>query len=75
MMISFSGTQFPKLPIRVAVFFYVRYGDSYLDSEEIMKAERGVNLDHYYAKPLGYQVPSFDSLSRGVVEIKTDLSI
>ncbi len=45
MMISFSGAQFPKEVILFAVFFYVRYGVSYRDVEEIME-ERGVNVDH-----------------------------
>jgi putative transposase len=45
MMISFSGAQFPKEVILFAVFFYVRYGVSYRDVDEIME-ERGVNVDH-----------------------------
>ena len=44
-MISFSGCHFPKEAILYAVFFYVRYGVSYRDLEEIM-AERGVDVDH-----------------------------
>ena len=44
-MISFSGTQFPKDVILYAVFFYVRYGVSYRDVEEIF-AERNVKVDH-----------------------------
>jgi putative transposase len=44
-MISFSGTQFPKDVILYAVFFYVRYGVSYRDMEEIF-AERNVKVDH-----------------------------
>ena len=44
-MISFKGTHFPKDVILYAVFFYVRYGVSYRDLEEIME-ERGVNIDH-----------------------------
>jgi putative transposase len=44
-MISFSGTQFPKDVILYAVFFYVRYGVSYRDVEEIF-AGRNVNVDH-----------------------------
>ena len=44
-MISFKGTHFPKDIILYAVFFYVRYGVSYRDLEEIM-AERGVKVDH-----------------------------
>ncbi|WP_298854574.1 IS6 family transposase [uncultured Ruegeria sp.] len=44
-MISFKGAQYPKDVILFAVFFYVRYGVSYRDLEEIMR-ERGVSVDH-----------------------------
>ena len=44
-MISFKGAHFPKDVILYAVFFYVRYGVSYRDLEEIME-ERDVNVDH-----------------------------
>ncbi|WP_298854136.1 IS6 family transposase [uncultured Ruegeria sp.] len=44
-MISFKGAQYPKDVILFAVFFYIRYGVSYRDLEEIM-AERGVSVDH-----------------------------
>ena len=43
--IHFKGNHFPKSLILYAVFFYVRYGVSYRDLEEIM-AERGVEIDH-----------------------------
>lgn len=45
MTISFKGAHFPKDVILFAVFFYVRYGVSYRDLEEIMH-ERGVAVDH-----------------------------
>ena len=45
MTIDFKGNHFPKSVILYAVFFYVRYGVSYRDLEEIM-AERGVEIDH-----------------------------
>ena len=45
MTIDFKGHQYPKSVILHAVFFYVRYGVSYRDLEEIM-AERGVEVDH-----------------------------
>ena len=45
MTIEFKGNHFPKSVILYAVFFYVRYGVSYRDLEEIM-AERGVEIDH-----------------------------
>ncbi len=45
MAISFKGVHFPKDVILFAVFFYVRYGVSYRDLEEIL-AERGVTVDH-----------------------------
>jgi putative transposase len=44
-MISFKGAHFPKEIILYAVFFYIRYGVSYRDLEEIME-ERGVKVDH-----------------------------
>jgi len=44
-MISVKGAHFPKDVILYAVFFYVRYGISYRDPEEIME-ERGVKIDH-----------------------------
>jgi transposase-like protein len=43
-MISFKSAHFPKDVILYPVFFYVRYGASYRDLEEIME-ERGV-IDH-----------------------------
>ncbi len=42
---SFKGAHFPRDIILHAVFFYLRYGVSYRDLEEIM-AERGVSVDH-----------------------------
>ena len=45
MTIDFKGLQYPKSVILYAVFFYLRYGVSYRDLEEIM-AERGVKVDH-----------------------------
>ena len=45
MIIDFKGSHYPKPVIVYAVFFYVRYGVSYRDLEEIM-AERGVEIDH-----------------------------
>jgi putative transposase len=44
-LISFKGAHYPKSVILYAVYFYVRYGVSYRDLEEIM-AERGVAVDH-----------------------------
>ncbi len=41
----FKGSHYPRSVILYAVFFYVRYGVSYRDLEEIM-AERGVEVDH-----------------------------
>ncbi|WP_372574774.1 IS6 family transposase [Ruegeria jejuensis] len=44
-MIEFKGAHFPQSVILFAVYFYVRYGVSYRDLEEIM-GERGVSVDH-----------------------------
>ena len=43
-MIDSKGNQFPKSVILYTVFFYVRYGVSYRDLEEIM-AKLGVDID------------------------------
>ena len=45
MTVDFKGSHYPKSVILYAVFFYVRYGVSYRDLEEIM-AERGAEIDH-----------------------------
>lgn len=45
MTIFFKDAHFPKDVILHAVFFYMRYGVSYRDLEEIM-ADGGVDLDH-----------------------------
>ena len=44
-MIDFKGVHYPREVILYSVFFYVRYGVSYRDLEEIM-AQRGVSVDH-----------------------------
>lgn len=44
-MISFKGCHFPKSIILHAMYFYLRYGVSYRDLEEIL-AERGIVVDH-----------------------------
>jgi putative transposase len=44
-MINIKGMHYPKDIILFAVFFYVRYGVSYRDLEDIMQG-RGVNVDH-----------------------------
>ena len=50
MSVSFKGAHFPKDVILHAVFFYLRYGVSCRDLEEIM-AERGVTVDHATFNP------------------------
>ena len=42
---AFAGFRFPREVISVAVRWYLRYGLSYRDVEELL-AERGVNVDH-----------------------------
>ena len=42
---SFAGFRFPKEVILLAVRWYLRYGLSYRDIEELL-AERGVDVDH-----------------------------
>ena len=41
----FAGFRFPREVISVAVRWYLRYGLSYRDVEELL-AERGVTVDH-----------------------------
>jgi len=60
-MISFKGAHFPKDIILYAVFFYVRYGVSYRDLEEIME-ERGVKVDH-------------STLNRWVIQYSSSLAL
>jgi transposase-like protein len=42
---SFAGYRFPPDVILLAVRWYLRYGLSYRDVEELL-AERGVEVDH-----------------------------
>jgi transposase, IS6 family len=42
---SFAGFRFPREVITVVVRWYLRYGLSYRDVEELL-AERGVGVDH-----------------------------
>lgn len=44
-MISFRGAHYPKDVILYAVYFYLRYGLSYRDLEEILEA-RGIEVGH-----------------------------
>lgn len=44
-MVRFKGAHYPKPVILYVVYFYVRYGVSYRDLEDIV-AERGVAVDH-----------------------------
>ncbi len=43
---AFAGFRFPREVISVAVRWYLRYGLSYRDVEELL-AERGVDVDHF----------------------------
>jgi len=42
---AFAGFRFPREVISVAVRWYLRYGLSYRDVEELL-TERGVDVDH-----------------------------
>ena len=48
---GFAGFRFPPEVILVAVRWYLRYGLSYRDVEELL-AERGITVDH--VKPYSY---------------------
>jgi transposase-like protein len=41
----FAGFRFPREVIAIAVRWYLRYGLSYRDVEELL-AERGITVDH-----------------------------
>ena len=43
--LSFAGFRFPPEVITIAVRWYLRYGLSYRDVEELL-AERGIEVDH-----------------------------
>lgn len=45
MSVDFKGIHFPKSVVLYAVWFYIRYGVSYRDLEDIMR-DRGVDVDH-----------------------------
>lgn len=42
---NFTGFRFPRDVVSIAVRWYLRYGPSYRDVEELL-AERGVTVDH-----------------------------
>jgi hypothetical protein len=48
----FAGFRFPRGVIAVAVRWYLLYGLSYRDVEELL-AERGVTVDHVTIYPVG----------------------
>jgi transposase-like protein len=50
-----AGYRFPREVIAVAVRWYLRYGLSYRDVEELL-AERGVTVDHVTGVPVGTDV-------------------
>ncbi len=51
----FAGFRFPPAVIVLAVRWYLRFGLSYRDLEELL-AERGVEVDHVTPVPLGATV-------------------
>ena len=51
-LVSFKGAHYPKSVILYAVYFYVRFGVSYRDLEEIM-AERGGRCGSRDAQSVG----------------------
>lgn len=57
LLLSFKGAQFPKHVILHVIFFYVRYGVSYRDLEEIL-SDRGVHIDHGALNRRAVLIPS-----------------
>ena len=49
---AFAGFRFPREVISVAVRWYLRYGLSYRDVEELL-AERGVDVESRHDLPVG----------------------
>jgi transposase, IS6 family len=49
---SFAGFRFPREVIVLAVRWYLRYGLSYRDGEELL-TERGIEVDHVTVVPVG----------------------
>ena len=58
MTIDFKGSHYPKSVILYAVFFYVSYGVSYRDLEEIMAGEWKNIWDHAALSSPGEILPS-----------------
>jgi hypothetical protein len=54
---AFSGFRFPREVIVLAVRWYLRFGLSYRDVEELL-AERGIDVDQCHGAPLGAAVHS-----------------
>jgi transposase-like protein len=52
---AFAGFRFPPDVIVLAVRWYLRFGLSYRDVEELL-AERGVEVDHVTVYPMGAAV-------------------
>ena len=50
-----AGYRFPRDVIGVGVRWYLRYGLSYRDVEELL-AERGIEVDHVTIYPVGADV-------------------
>jgi transposase, IS6 family len=62
---AFAGFRFPPDVITIAVRWYLRYGLSYRDVEELL-AERGIEVDHGHA--------FVQNLRRGYYELAADAS-
>ena len=59
---GFAGFRFPPEVITLAVRWYLRFGLSYRDVEELL-AERGIEVDHVTGCPrLGHVGPTVDVL-------------
>jgi transposase-like protein len=71
----FAGFRFPREVIAIAVRWYLRYGLSYRDVEELL-AERGVTVDHVTVYRLCVPKTSSTSCDQAVfVDQATDASL
>jgi hypothetical protein len=66
---SFAGFRFPPAVIIVAVRWYLRYGLSYRDVEELL-AERGIAVDH-----VSVRGPPLPACTRGSLVRRRDISV
>jgi IS6 family transposase len=66
---AFAGFRFPSDVIVLAVRWYLRFGLSYRDVEELL-AERGIEVDHVTDLPVGAAVRAAAGRGRSAVSAR-----